>query len=445
MALVMTPHEINKRTYEIPPRPLGAQRGCDYCGSQLSRHLFSYETRRACMYVARSTNRWFDSSRSISLCDRCWPNWLLWRARIGFDLHTHSRHETCGLQCFASRGGRRAQVEAQMSLLRNPNVFFVQKTIDRQPYVNGSPAIMALRTFHFLFRRLERQKYYESSSSPEDVRRQMRQVGQLHTLGISRPLLQQVMIVVDCFESWYDAPGGTIQLPKSTDHPIGRHCVLLTGYEDNGETLSFVNSWGRSWGKNGFGTLRMEYLEGHLYEAFVVHRARYGPSPRKLFGPDDTIEDVRRRFSLENPRERTHLRAGNGETWVIELFETMSTVTDEPAFGIEVSNGFGLRMGWLFLKVRTSLPRVHAEITELFVWPTFRRMGIGKLLEDTAIHIAGMWEASEIRLMLNEADSIAGLPQATALAFGRELGYEWSWRVETAPRRPATAVKLLSK
>ena len=46
----------------------------------------------------------------------------------------------------------------------------------------------------------------------------------------------------------------------AVEKPIGGHCVLLTGYDDNTKRFEFQNSWGKGWGKEGFGTLSYEYM-----------------------------------------------------------------------------------------------------------------------------------------------------------------------------------------
>jgi GNAT superfamily N-acetyltransferase len=98
-------------------------------------------------------------------------------------------------------------------------------------------------------------------------------------------------------------------------------------------------------------------------------------------------------------------------------------------------------MGWAFL--RRSESSDVMEIPELFVWPTFRRMGIARILEKHAVDVALEAGITEIHLMLNEADAVVGPPRAQARAFAKALGYDWRWRVEVGPRRPGTGIKTL--
>lgn len=84
------------------------------------------------------------------------------------------------------------------------------------------------------------------------------------------------------------------------------------------------------------------------------------------------------------------------------------------------------------------------EVPELFVWPTFRRMGIGRELEAIAQDISRAWDCSELQLMMNEADAIIGPPRAAARKFGEAMGYRWRWRAGVAPRTSATGIKRLA-
>jgi hypothetical protein len=50
-----------------------------------------------------------------------------------------------------------------------------------------------------------------------------------------------MLIVVEAFESWYNAPDGDIGMPRPGDKSIGLHCVHLTHYSGSGTTLGFWN------------------------------------------------------------------------------------------------------------------------------------------------------------------------------------------------------------
>lgn len=444
MPFVMNQQVIDRRTYEARPHPLVSPPICDICGGANVARVVSREIVRGRMFVVGQLSPAFDPSASLAFCADCWPHWQMWRARMGFDLHFHRADAPCSADCIARAGGRGAQLAAQMSLLQpGSDVFFAQKSIDGLPHVNASFLIMAQRTGRFMYRQVQRQTYYESIGDAAEVQRQFLRATRHHTLGVPNWLVDQILIVVEAFQSWRAAPGGNVPLPRAGDESIGLHCVHLTGYDDHGEILRFPNTWGPRWGDRGYGTISFDYLERYFTEAFVLRRARYGPPAWHFASTPDpmTPSEFRRRLLLDAPRQRFRRRQAKGETWVIEIYETPSPTTGWPVLCVDVLNGFGLRMGWAFLRYRPTEEAGILEIPELFVWPTFRRMGIGRMLEEIAREQAATWKCGEIHLMLNEADAVIGPPRAAARLFGQALGYEWRWRAETAPRRPATAVK----
>lgn len=51
----------------------------------------------------------------------------------------------------------------------------------------------------------------------------------------------------------------------------GNHAVVITGYDLDKKVFFIKNSWGRKWGKDGFGTLPFDFLDRHIdhYTVFV--------------------------------------------------------------------------------------------------------------------------------------------------------------------------------
>jgi GNAT superfamily N-acetyltransferase len=144
---------------------------------------------------------------------------------------------------------------------------------------------------------------------------------------------------------------------------------------------------------------------------------------------------------VENPRFIYNLASDSREHWKLELYYTLSPTTNEPVECLVIRNGYGLRMGWSFVRHGfMSEPRV-STILELFVWPTFRRMGIGTLLEQAAFETAQQSGATQVRIILHEADSVVGAPRSAARHFAESRSYSWRWHNGTAPRSTGFAVK----
>jgi GNAT superfamily N-acetyltransferase len=446
MAFVMTQAEIDRRTYTVKPHPIRSPLVCDVCGRVDVKGLLSHEIFRGRMYLSARSEPGFDPDAALAFCGDCWPRWLMWRARLGFDLHTHPREVECSADCIAQKNGRAAQLAGQMSLLtERDDGFFAQKTIDGLPRVNGSPLLMGMRNGHFMYRQGGRQAYYESVCDPAEVRRQFLESMWLRSIYAARSSIG-MLIIVEAFESWYRAPKGVIPMPSLNDRSIGLHCVHLTHYAKSGELLGFWNNWGAGWGERGHGMLPYAYLEKYFYEAFAVRHARYGPPAWQFTDKPEHIDqpELRRRSLLQAPRQRTRIRKSKGENWILEIYETSSPTTRYLVLCVEVQSGFGLRMGWAFLRPSPAGTVRTLEIPELFVWPAFRRMGIGRMLDEIVCDYATHWKCDEIHLMMNEADSTLSLRSAARL-FGSAMGYEWRWRPELSPRRPATGIKKLGR
>lgn len=83
-----------------------------------------------------------------------------------------------------------------------------------------------------------------------------------------------------CYSSLYDAQNGRIPFPKNTESVVGGHAVVVVGYDDsivirNGNitttgALIIRNSWGKTWGEDGYGYLPYEYVLSGLADDFWV-------------------------------------------------------------------------------------------------------------------------------------------------------------------------------
>ena len=62
------------------------------------------------------------------------------------------------------------------------------------------------------------------------------------------------------FESAYTERTGVVRMPKSGEQEMGGHCMTLVGYNDDTKMFLFLNSYGVSWGKAGFGEIPYSYI-----------------------------------------------------------------------------------------------------------------------------------------------------------------------------------------
>ncbi len=66
--------------------------------------------------------------------------------------------------------------------------------------------------------------------------------------------------VYESFESEQAAKTGKVNLPKLQEKIIGGHAVLAVGYNDTAKRFIVRNSWGTTWGMDGYFTMPYNYL-----------------------------------------------------------------------------------------------------------------------------------------------------------------------------------------
>jgi C1A family cysteine protease len=66
--------------------------------------------------------------------------------------------------------------------------------------------------------------------------------------------------VYSSFESDQVAQSGIVNLPAKGEQLLGGHAVLAVGYDNPSQRLIVRNSWGASWGQQGYFTMPFEYV-----------------------------------------------------------------------------------------------------------------------------------------------------------------------------------------
>jgi C1A family cysteine protease len=62
------------------------------------------------------------------------------------------------------------------------------------------------------------------------------------------------------FPSFENATDGNIPMPQPNEQSIGGHAIMIVGYDMDRKVWLFKNSWGNSWGEDGYGKLPLNYL-----------------------------------------------------------------------------------------------------------------------------------------------------------------------------------------
>ena len=69
-----------------------------------------------------------------------------------------------------------------------------------------------------------------------------------------------VIFGVAVFYSFFENANGDIPMPALNEPMLGGHAMLIVGYDDTTQRFKFRNSWGASWGRDGYGTIPYAYV-----------------------------------------------------------------------------------------------------------------------------------------------------------------------------------------
>ncbi len=79
-----------------------------------------------------------------------------------------------------------------------------------------------------------------------------------------------VPIGIPCFSEIFSVGAdGIVPYPSNPDDSKGGHAVCAVGYNNDSQLIKFKNSWGPSWGENGYGYLSYDYIRDFLWDAWT--------------------------------------------------------------------------------------------------------------------------------------------------------------------------------
>jgi GNAT superfamily N-acetyltransferase len=229
-------------------------------------------------------------------------------------------------------------------------------------------------------------------------------------------------IALTVFPSIFDTTDGVLRLPEEDELAIGEHYVNIVGMRDY-DTLVIQNSWS-GWTPDGLGYLNREYFERYATEGWIYRRWDYGPS-------EDTADTLLSTSEASEFRQRWQRRRRFGSSSSVvpnkdvrlKWFACWSLQDERPAEILLVELKQRIRVGVAILihyKATDGSPAV-SSLSDFFVWPNYRRVGYGSLLERFAAERSAVAGSSELATHVWNADAVTGRKRAEA--FLRATGY----------------------
>jgi GNAT superfamily N-acetyltransferase len=323
------------------------------------------------------------------------------------------------------------------------------KTIDGYPenewtFTVFVKRVQTLAGFHpFLF--------YEDARSWEETLEVVRYMHILKAGGVKDGLCPGISLGMRFYDSGFAAVEGRLPSPTPSDPLRGRHNVMVTGAlmkpggdEVDDTLLIFRNSWGPDWGDRGYGYISREFFEKAVESVVVAWPGELGFSPTNhdaleaLNSSRPGYADAIAKVWLMPSKPTLEIRAfldRPHELWHWRLYSLTST---RSVVVIQIHNGVR-GVG----RVHVFVDQQKACIEELFVWPSLRRRGYGRILESLAGSVAAEAGCQMMIGLLREADA---QPRQRAIteAFGSALGYAWTDAPSTRPNIVAVASHGLS-
>jgi hypothetical protein len=83
------------------------------------------------------------------------------------------------------------------------------------------------------------------------------------------------------------------QIWKSAGNPSGPHAVVLVGYDDAKRAFRLINSWGRSWGADGYGWIDYDHFLRVTREAYIMASFPREEHPVTKTSPPEPTREAR--------------------------------------------------------------------------------------------------------------------------------------------------------
>ncbi len=321
----------------------------------------------------------------------------------------------------------------------NPNnIWLLAREIDGLD-AEGSYILAAIRSLKFI---TSFDYYYGFATSVEETIQACKIYGLLtNDIGYAFT----IQIDFQCFRSIYNTKkDGVVPMPTVNDISLGRHSVVIEGYEDETDMFYFPNSWGETWGNNGWGAIKRDYIERYGKEVIIISRAKYGFTQDKLIANEDYNSSSKKFIDVwkeENKSTRTSIK-WNSEKLFIVAYDWINTSGDFIQI-FDLYDSFNQKLGWTHIQIPYQSSAVQDDtgfVIELFVWPDFRRAKYGKLLEKTCSDYLKQNGYKKIIMPLYEMDDLLG-KKSPARLFLKKMGFQITEEIKSYPMKTGFASK----
>ena len=234
------------------------------------------------------------------------------------------------------------------------------------------------------------------------------------------PSLQQgeLGVSVNVFPSIFGAAGAVIPMPEEGQAAIGRHYMVVDGVHDR-DTIVVRNSWS-GWQSRPWAYLTREYFDRYGEEGLLSRLWEFGPTHEtadQLLRCEDKDEFVttwrrKRRYGTNNSTLTTpNVRLKWYGCWSLQI--------EAPAEILMIELDRQMAIGIAIIVHRPD--NSTSELSDLFIWPSYRRKGYGLLLERFAAERATAANSSRLAAYVWNSDAVKGKDRA--LKFLRTASY----------------------
>jgi hypothetical protein len=143
---------------------------------------------------------------------------------------------------------------------------------------------------------------------------------QLKSSEINKNLLLNNLVicgikVYDNFNNKNSIKTGKILNPTSNNELIGGHSIIIVGFNDITKEYTFLNSWGKAWGDDGFGYIQYDYIHNsELTDEFFILTKITNPIYNFLCNNNSLIE-----YKIEEILSSNNVKPSNPTLKLIKI------------------------------------------------------------------------------------------------------------------------------